>query len=242
MRYRGRRKRLKIARGRSPSACGCQEGVQPLDPLQDVSRPRAHERVAGKGSPQGCHRRDAGGVARRHVVRRIANEQRSVRTDLELGEGEPNRLGVWLVACRGINADHDWKVWREADVGDRSVGDFVGLGRDDGERVPSNRQASDDVERTVVAPGEPIVVRVLVLSVPLKEPLEIGVIDRVGAELRDERRPDPSHPFGSGRARAGPIGERVPHGLQEQVNGVDERAVEVEQDRTRQGRADSRWQ
>ena len=97
--------------------------------------------------------------------------------------------------------------------------------------MPPLVQRADGRQGVVVAAGQPVVVKPLVGAIRVGERGKLRMIGRVWTELRSERRPDPRYPLlvvgpGSGRSR-----KRMLHGVEQQLDRVDQRPVEIEQDR-----------
>src|SRR5580658_3967259 len=75
--------------------------------------------------------------------------------------------------------------------------------------------------------------RLLVAPVSVDEALQLALVGRVGSELRRQGRADASDPGFRAWSRRRPTLECVPHRLQQQLDAVDERSVEIEEHRTR---------
>ena len=95
---------------------------------------------------------------------------------------------------------------------------------------PRDRRLGDGVRDVVVAANEPVVVRELVLAIRRDERGAIGVVAGVAAEHREQRNADPGQPLLVRRARPVELLERVTRRVENQLDRVDERSVEVEED------------
>ena len=88
------------------------------------------------------------------------------------------------------------------------------------------------VDDAVVGADEPVVVGELVLAVGRDERGAVGLVAGIPAEHREQRNADAGGPLLVGRtASRSSLLERVARRAQDELDGVDERAVEVEQDR-----------
>jgi hypothetical protein len=101
--------------------------------------------------------------------------------------------------------------------------------RDNGELCPAST-ASRRRDDVIVAADEPIVVCELVFAVCSDEGGLVCRVAGVSAEHGEQRDADPSHPLTVRWTCAVEFLERISSRVEDQLDGVDERAVEVEQD------------
>src|SRR6188472_2083668 len=103
--------------------------------------------------------------------------------------------------------------------------------------MPAVGQLCDDGRHIVVAPGQAIVVDVLIIPVALEQERDFVLAGREATKLFDEGCPDSANPLLVRRGHSLPPFERMTGGAQEQLYGVYEGSVEIEEDgRKRAGR------
>ena len=95
--------------------------------------------------------------------------------------------------------------------------------------MPAVGQLRDDGRHIVVAPGEAIVMDVLVIPIALEQERHLVLAGREAAKLFDERCPDPANPLRVRRCYSLPPLERMASGADDQLNGVDQGSVEIEE-------------
>jgi hypothetical protein len=95
--------------------------------------------------------------------------------------------------------------------------------------MPAVGQLSDDRRHIVVAPGEAIVMDVLIVPITLEQECYFVLAGSEAAKLFDERGPDTANPLRVRRGSFLPTVERMASGAEEQLNGVDQGSVEIEE-------------
>ncbi len=90
-------------------------------------------------------------------------------------------------------------------------------------------EVADHGDHAVVRAHEPVVMLELKLAIASDEPVDLGLVADELAEGVDERPPDQRAPFVVGRRASFVALEGVAHRAQDQLDRVDQRAVEVEQ-------------
>jgi len=95
--------------------------------------------------------------------------------------------------------------------------------------MPAVGQLRHDRWHIVIAPGEAIVMDVLIVPIALEQERYFVLAGREAAKLFDERCPDSANPLRVRRRSSLPPVERMASGAEEQLTGVDQGSVEIEE-------------
>jgi len=217
-------------------------GGQSGNPLVDQRRELGHALEVGIGpsrlqlgatrcSPQRGGRFDPSGVSCEHIENGVADKERVFGEAIEAVECYPYGLGVGLVSGAAVAADDGVHVTSEPDVSQAAQRERLGLAGDDPEIVAAVAQHFHRVDDVVVAAGEAIVVRHLVLAIGGEEGEAVSFVAGVAAEHGHERDADAGEPFLVARSDTVELFEGEPGRLENQLDRVEESAVEIEEDR-----------
>src|SRR5687768_15370147 len=182
-----------------------------------------------KGTPEHADGHDARRSPRVHVVRGVPDQHGVLGTDVEPPEAFEHGVRIRFVPCGILVPDHDAEIPVEADKRETLVRNRRRLARHDAELVPIRGQIADYGGHVVVAPRQPVVVLALVAAVSLEERRHFLFAIRIEPQLLDEGSPDSPDPVGVGGAGAVPPFECVAGRTEDELDRVDECAVEVEQ-------------
>ena len=175
---------------------------------------------------------DARGAAAFHVVAGVAHEHRILSRDAKLLNRLQDRLGMWLEVLDVVTADDDVEHLvkpGDPDAAHRAIAQLAGH---HAESLAGSLEPPDLVDDAVVRFHERVVVREVVGAVGLHHRLDLFLVLGDLPELRPKRRAEALDPQVVGRHRlaATVLRHRVAVGAQDQVDRVDDGAVEVEEE------------
>ncbi len=163
-------------------------------------------------------------------MRGVTHEDCFIWLVAELLEGEADREGVGLVDEAGILADLCAHETVEAKIGERPVHHLVALAGHHAHRVAESLQLRESVFDARVLAHESVVVLTLKDAIPAAQLLHLLVGVHVVADLGLEGSAESGDPLRVGGPPVTSV-ESVPGGLEQELDGVHQRSVEIEQDR-----------
>ena len=170
------------------------------------------------------------GAAGVHVVRRVSHEQGTGCRQIQPAERQQHGLRKWFVAL-GLLEGHDGVEGAlEPDMLERSRRHAASFTGDEGRGVPLGPRPGDGVEHAGIGGREPRQMNALIVAIAFDQHLHLGLAVAPLGQLRAQRRPDPRYPLCGSRCAFATL-KSESHGLEEQFDGVDQGAVEVEQER-----------
>ena len=210
------------------------EDLQQLtDPMDEPRRPRKRQLLPRERPPQ---RRDGlytGCIARFDVVHGIADEQRLPGLVAEALQRGQYGLGRGFVSRAGITADDGLEMRRDSDQLEAAPRQHVALARDDRQRMARAFERGEGLGHLVVATHEAVVVRELMLSIGTDQAVDLDVFGCVALEHCPQRNAHTREPLVIGGNWPLAPGEGMTHRSQDEPDGIDECAVEVEKHRGR---------
>src|SRR5262249_38318263 len=104
------------------------------------------------------------------------------------------------------------------------------LARDDAQVVAVGAELFDGVDDAVVRADEAVVIRNLVLAIRRDQGLALRVVPGVTTEHRAERNANARGPLRIRRRGAGELVAGGSGGSEDELDGVDQRAIQIEED------------
>ena len=169
-------------------------------------------------------------VAGEKVVYRIANEDGVFGRGVEAVERYPNRFWVGLMPSGRVTAHNRIHVASQPDMCQAAHSQRLGFAGDDADVVTASLEEVDRLDDLVVASGEAVVMDELVFSIRGNERGAVGLVAGVAAEHREKRDADAGEPFLVGWYVALELLKCEAGRIEDQLDRIDERSVEVEED------------
>ena len=185
--------------------------------------------LPGEGPPLGGGREDSGGASGVHVVRGVADEECAGVGDGELREGVLHGIGVRLVARGVLDGDDGVEPVGDVQVAEGACGHAASLAGDESQRVSLTAGPVEGVADAGVGGGGAFEVAVLVVAIAGDELFDVVGAVAPGGELFAQGGADAGGPFRVGGASRA-IGEGVVHAGEEEPDGVDQGAIEIEEE------------
>ncbi len=182
-------------------------------------------------SPQDGGGLDARSPAALDVVARIAHEHGARGRRAEALERHEHRLGVWLGMGDFVRADDHLEGVLEPGNAQPAKRAAPHLARDEAQGLLPSPQRPHCFDYAVIGTHQLVVVREVVGAVRRHHGLDLGGVFGEVAELHPQRGAQPFHPDVIRRLMPAVQPHRVAVRAQDQLDGVDERAVEVEEER-----------
>src|SRR3954471_9618815 len=222
------------ARPNSPTG----EDLQYLsDPFDEAAWPRDGQLFPRARPPPRGDCLHAGCIARLDVVHGIADEQRLVGLVTEALQRGQYGLGMGFVSRAGVTAHDRLEIAGDPDELETASREHVALARDHRHWMACLLEGGQRRRHLLVATHEVVMVRELMLSIGGDQPIDLDVLGCVALEHGPERNADAREPLLVGGDHPLAFGERMPHRSQNERDRVDERAIEIEEDRCRPGGA-----
>ena len=160
----------------------------------------------------------------------VADEQSIGCGHAQKGERPLHGLGVRLVPDAAVAADDGRDEAVQPDVQEGLFSQPVGLARHQGHPVARVGEPFHRLDDPLVRPDQPVVVLQLIGAEPLEELVGLRVIPGVFAEDGQQRPPDVRAPLLVRGHPAAEADEGVARRAEDELEGIDEGAVEVEED------------
>ena len=181
-------------------------------------------------SPQDSCGLHAGGPAALDVVARVAHEHGAGGRRAQSLERGKYRLGMRLGMGDFVRADDHLEGVLEPGDAEPAHGAAPHLTGHEPERLALVPQRQHRLDHAGIGAHQLVVVGEVVRAVSRYHGLDLGGVLGEVAELHPQRGAEPLHPDVVGRLVPAVQAHRVAVGAEDQLDGVDERAVEVEKE------------
>ena len=220
---------LVVPRLPAPAVAAQAQGEQLLRLVQPEVRPGRQQRLRAEHPPGDGGGGHAGRPPRLDVHGAVADVERAVRARAEPLQAQAQRHRRRLVLGGVAGRDDHLEVLAQSHGAERHLRGVRALAGHDAEPPARGAQAVQDLGDAVVAADELVVPAVVVLAVDVVELLR--VLGRERAHLRHERLPDPGEDDLVGQRLVQHRARGVTERLDDELDGVDHGAVEVEHHR-----------